>query len=250
CDPPAAIVAVAGLITMWSMPDAVTSSDAVPVFPAFVPVTVWVPPSEAVHVAPVHDPFGVIENVVAAGMSPSELLYWSRPCAVYACDPPEEIDALAGERARWSSGPTVTLSEAVAVLPPSFPVTVCAPETVAVHVAPVHDPFGPIENVVAAVTSPSELFAASKPSAVYACDPPAAIVAVAGLTTMWSTALGSTCSDAVPVLPAFVPVTVCGPVTVAVHDAPVQEPFGEIENVVEAVTSPSELLEASKPSAV
>jgi hypothetical protein len=35
-----------------------------------------------------------------------------------------------------------------------------------------------------------------------------------------------------------------------VQTLPVHEPFGEIENVVEEVTSPSELLAASKPSAV
>lgn len=52
------------------------------------------------------------------------------------------------------------------------------------------DPFGPIENTVDAVTSPSELFDASKPCAVYACEPPALIVAPAGLTTMRSSAGG------------------------------------------------------------
>ena len=69
------------------------------------------------------------------------------------------IVAEAGESARWSSGPAVTLSEAVLVLPPSLPVTVCAPAEVAVQLAPVQDPFGVIEKVVFAVTSPSELFA-------------------------------------------------------------------------------------------
>jgi hypothetical protein len=58
-----------------------------------------------------------------------------------------------------------TLSEAVLVLPESFPVTVCAPADVAVQLAPVHDPSGAIEKVVNAVTSPSELFEASKPCA-------------------------------------------------------------------------------------
>ena len=67
---------------------------------------------------------------------------------------------------------------------------------------------------------------------------------------MWSRLLAFTCSDAVLVLPASLPVTVCGPAAVAVQVAPVQEPFGAIEKVVRAVTSPSELLEASKPSAV
>src|SRR5919201_3566557 len=139
---------------------AVTCSVAVPVLPPLVPVTVCAPATEAVHVAPVHDPFGAIEKVVLPVTSPSELSYWSRPSAVYACEPPDAIDADAGASARWSSAPAVTLSEAVAVLPPSSPVTVCAPEAVAVQTLPVHEPFGPIENVVDAVTSPSELLAA------------------------------------------------------------------------------------------
>src|SRR5919202_6709258 len=94
----------------------------------------------------------------------------------------------AGESARWSSAPAVTVNEGVAVLPPSFPVTVCAPASVAVQTLPVQEPFGPIENIVEEVTSPSELLAASKPSAVYVCEPPAVIVALAGLMTTWSSA--------------------------------------------------------------
>jgi len=96
-----------------------------------------------------------------------------------------------------------------------------------------------MENVVDAVTSPSELFAASKPCAVKACGAPMLVVAVDGLIVMWSSAPEPTWSEAVPVLPAFVPVTVCAPVADAVQVAPVHEPFGEIENVVVAVTSPS-----------
>ena len=45
---------------------------------------------------PVHEPFGAIENVVLDVTSPSELLPASKPCAVYACEPPAVIDALAG----------------------------------------------------------------------------------------------------------------------------------------------------------
>ena len=79
----------------------------------------------------------------------------------------------------------MTCSEAPCLsCPPSLPVTVCAPADVAVQLAPVQDPFGPIEKVVKVVTSPSELFEASKPSAVYACEPPAAIDALEGLITM------------------------------------------------------------------
>jgi hypothetical protein len=103
-------------------------------------------------------------------------------------------------------------------------------------------PSGEIENVVNDVTSPSELFDASKASAVYVCDAPAAIVALAGLITMWSMTAGSTCSDAVPVLPELLPVTVCGPEVDAPHVAAAHDPSGEMENVVLDVTSPSELL--------
>ena len=59
-----------------------------------------------------------------------------------------------------------------------------------------------------------------------------------------------TLSAAVPVLPASVPVTVCGPAVVAVQVAAVQEPSGAIVKVVAEVTSPSELLELSKAVAV
>jgi hypothetical protein len=59
------------------------------------------------------------------------------------------------------------VSEAVAVLPPSLPVTVCGPPAFAVQMLPTQVPSGEIENVVNAVTSPSELFAASKPWALY-----------------------------------------------------------------------------------
>src|SRR5919198_875813 len=157
----------------------------------------------------------------------------------------------AGTSPRWSYGPGFTAGAAVLVFPPLFPVTGCAPETVAVHVLPVHEPFGVTLNVVLEVTSPSELLAASKPSAVKLCEPPAGNVAVDGLITMWSSwLLAVTCSEAVPVLPPLVPVTVCAPATVAVQVAPVQEPSGGIEKVVVAVTSPSELSYWSRPSAV
>ena len=57
-------------------------------------------------------------------------------------------------------------------------------------------------------------------------------------------------SEAVFVFPALLPVTVCGPPDVAVQVLPLQDPFGAIEKVVLEVTSPSELLAASKPWAV
>ena len=76
------------------------------------------------------------------------------------------------------------------------------------------------------------------------------MVALAGLIVMWSRAPGLTLRLAVAVLPPSVPVTVCGPATVAVHVAPVQEPFGLIVNVVAPVTLPRLLLKASNPCAV
>src|ERR671935_137342 len=138
---------------------AVTVSVAVPVVPALVPVMVCAPATGAVQVAPVQEPSGAIVKVVLEVTSPRELSYWSRPSAVYAWEPPDAIVADAGESARWSSGPAFTVRDAVAVLPPSLPVTVCAPATVAVQALPVQLPFGEIVNVVEAVTSPSELFA-------------------------------------------------------------------------------------------
>src|SRR5439155_17190691 len=100
---------------MWSRLPALTLSEAVPVLPVFVPVTVCAPATEAVQVAPVQDPFGPIENVVLEVTSPSELLYWSRPSAVYACGAPAAIVADAGESTRWSSPAAVTVSVAVLV---------------------------------------------------------------------------------------------------------------------------------------
>ena len=76
------IVAVDGLITMWSRGPGLTWSEAVPVLPDLVPVTVWAPATEAVQAAPLQEPFGPIVKVVLAVTSPSELSYWSRPCAV------------------------------------------------------------------------------------------------------------------------------------------------------------------------
>ena len=143
-----------------------TCREAVPVLPPSVPVTVCAPDAEAVQIDPLQDPFGEIEKTVLEVTSPSELSYLSRPCAVYVCDPPEEIEADAGESARWSREPAVTLSDAVAVFPESFPVTVCAPAAVAVHTLALQEPFGPIENTVEAVTSPSERLDESKPCAV------------------------------------------------------------------------------------
>jgi hypothetical protein len=120
----------------------------------------------ALHDAPLQDPSGWIENVVVEVTSPRELPYWSRPSALKVREPPAVMDEEFGETARWSSGPAMTVSEPVLVLPPLFPVTVCGPATVAVQTLAVHDPSGEIENDVPAVTSPTELPAVSNPSAV------------------------------------------------------------------------------------
>ena len=91
---------------------------------------------------------------------------------------------VAGDRTMWSSVPAVTDNEAVPDLPASLAVIVWLPPPVAEQTLPLQDPSGAIEKLVPAVTSPSELFAASKPCALYACEPPDAIVALAGDTTM------------------------------------------------------------------
>jgi hypothetical protein len=69
---------------------------------------------------------------------------------------------------------------------------------------------------------------------------PVTTVALAGLITMWSNAPLLTCSDAVPIAPTSVPVTVCAPPAVAVQMATMHEPFGLMVNVVSDVASPSE----------
>src|SRR4051812_9994953 len=136
--------------------------------------------------------------------------------------------------------PASTVSDAVELTPLFVAVIVGSPPPAAEQTLPLQDPSGAIEKLVPAVTSPSEFPPASKPCAVYDCEPPDAIVAVAGDTTMWSSAArGDAVNDAVPLFPPFVPVTVCGPAFVAEHVAPEHEPSGAIENVVPAVTSPN-----------
>ena len=63
-------------------------------------------------------------------------------------------------------------------------------------------------------------------------------------------ALALTVSVAVSVLPASLAVTVCAPVAVAEHVATVHEPSGAIVNVVELVTFPRLLVNASNPVVV
>ena len=50
----------------------------------------------AVQVLAVHEPSGPIEKLVLEVTSPSELLEASKPSAVYTCEPPATIVALAG----------------------------------------------------------------------------------------------------------------------------------------------------------
>ena len=61
----------------------------------------------------------------------------------------------------WSRAAPVTVTVAVSVAAPAWPVTVWAPAVVAVQLLPVQLPSGPIEKVVLAVTSPIGLLAAS-----------------------------------------------------------------------------------------
>ena len=65
-----------------------TVNDAVPVFPALVPVTVCDPTSVAEQLEPEHVPFGLIVNVVEDVKSPRELFDTSNPSAVKACATP------------------------------------------------------------------------------------------------------------------------------------------------------------------
>src|SRR5436190_185983 len=151
------MVAEAGDKTRWSRAAGLTLSVAVLVLPEYAAVTVWAPTVEAVQVAPVHEPSGAIENVVELVTSPSEFPAASKPVAVYACELPAPIVALAGLIVMWSRLPALTFSEPVPVLPAAVPVTVCAPAVEAVQLAPRQDPSGPIVKVVLAVMSPSEL---------------------------------------------------------------------------------------------
>src|SRR5712692_6947552 len=86
--------------------------------------------------------------------SPRLLPLASRPWAVNACQLPAVMLTADGLSRRAASGPALTLSVAVPVLPPLVPVTVCAPAWPAVHVEPVQEPSGLIEKVVAEVRSP------------------------------------------------------------------------------------------------
>src|SRR5436305_374566 len=235
---------------MWSIAPPVTCSEAVPVLPASVPVTVWPPTTDAVQVAPVQEPFGTMVNVVAPVTSPTELPYESRPSAVKDPFPPAAIVADGGETTRWSSAAGATVSVAVPLVAPAVAVTVSVPAVVVEQLFAVHDPPGAIVKCVFPVMSPSELPEASKASAAYACVSPAAIVAVAGVTAIRSIRPLRTRRDAVPVALPSEAVTVWSPALPDVQTAPVHEPSGLIAKVAWPVTSPSELSYASRASAV
>ena len=65
--------------------------------------------------------------------------------------------AVAGVRLRWSSGPAVTLIEAVADLPLSMALTVWRPGFVAVQAPAEHVPSGPMVKDDVLVWSPMAL---------------------------------------------------------------------------------------------
>jgi hypothetical protein len=134
--------------------------------------------------------------------------------------------------------PALTVRLAAAVLPLSLPVTVCAPATVAVQVAPVHEPSGLIVKVVELVTAPRLLPYASEPIAVKLWLPPEVMLADAGLIVSELRLPAFTVRLATAVLPLLVPVTVCAPATVAVQPDPVHEPSGLIEKAVPLASTP------------
>src|ERR1700730_2069758 len=137
------MVAWAGARPMWSKPPGLTRSVAVADLPLLVPVTVWVPALVAVQLVPVQLPAGAMLNVVAVVTSPMLLPYWSAAVAVYVALPPARIAVEAGAIVNVPTGPGVTVSGTVAVLPVSVAVTVCTPATVAVQPkAGVEEPSG------------------------------------------------------------------------------------------------------------
>ncbi len=136
-----------------------------PVVEPFVPVTVWSPGTAAVQVESAHEPSGLMVKVVESVKSPRSFPDASNPRARYAWDSPGVMVAVAGESTKWSNGPASTCSDAVPVADPLVPVTVWSPGTVAVQVAPAHEPSGPMVKVVESVTSPRSLPHASNPCA-------------------------------------------------------------------------------------
>src|SRR5712692_10044897 len=108
----------------------------------------------AVQAAPAQPPLGARPKVVTEVRSPRLLPLASRPWAVNACQLPAVMLTADGLSRRAASGPALTLSVAVPVLPPLVPVTVCAPAWAAVQVEPVQLPSGAMAKVVVDVTSP------------------------------------------------------------------------------------------------
>jgi len=145
---------------------ALTVSVAVSVLPEFVPVIVYVPAlfepqTFALQVAP-PEALKLVDPVTL----PREFPYESKPLAVYVCVPPALIVAVFGEMVIEASGPAVTVSVAVSVLPEVVPVIVYVPalfepQTFALQVAAPE-----ALKLVDPVTSPREFPFESKPWAV------------------------------------------------------------------------------------
>src|SRR2546425_7466671 len=110
-------LALAGARTMkkFAVAAALTLSAAVPVLPegVCVPVTVCGPATVALQLPAVQLPSGAMVKLVAAVTSPRSLPKASWACAVYVCDPPDVMGALAGASTRWSMAApeTRTLAE-------------------------------------------------------------------------------------------------------------------------------------------
>jgi hypothetical protein len=160
---------------------------AVPVALRLVPVTTYVPPTDAVQTFALHDPDGAIAKLVAAVTSPVLFPYASTPAAVNILEPPPTSEGDAGLNTRLEGAAAVTVREELLVALPLLPVTRYVPATVAVQEFTVHDapvaepePSGAIVKLVARVTTETTPFPLS-PVAPNVVDPPATIVAEAGV---------------------------------------------------------------------
>src|SRR5438128_961170 len=113
-------------------------------------------------IVPVAVPPRVPVPVALASENAVELVTFTAfPKASCDCTPFENADPTLGFTPPFTAviasllaAPALTVREAVPVLELLVPVTVCAPGTVAVQLAPVQLPSGEIENVVVLVTSP------------------------------------------------------------------------------------------------
>jgi hypothetical protein len=165
----------------------------------------------------------------------------------------------------WSALLTSNSLLVPASVPPLFVAVICravpAPVTVTL---PLHPPNIKLPEVVGLIEEPEVIVKLTVPvnavtvlllASFAVIVMPKALPAVCGLLTgdiaKWSNAPTFTIRLAPgEVLPLYVPLTVCEPAMLAVQPAPVHEPLGLIENVVEPVTSPRLLPYASNASAV